>query len=732
MISFKNSLKSAFGAVKKSVPNNWFLKGDDNPSSVRESTKLTNAYANSAWVFSALRFISGPIMSARLTLLDGAEGEPVVMTPSLMTFLEKPVRTAHYHLTLPEVIDLMVAIRGIQGEVFLILDDSWLNSTASLYNPLILANREQMRPLYEDRALSGWSYRGGDGTFKSFLKEQVITLRHANPEEPDSLYGIAPWSAARAAAESAYAGSKYAKRVMDQNGDRGNYIVVKGGQPTPEQREILKAELREKRRAAERGEYRDSVFGGDIEVVTPKVSAINSDMADQMAMSRDEVYVAYGVPPSMSTQTESYSIGSASDWYRLITDTCSREASAIAPAFAQVAGYLLGYRSLAREISGVGQGSRVTGNEKRVFARFDFSNHPVMARAREERVDSLEKLFKMGCPVEVGNEFLALGMPEYEGWGTGYLPYSLAPVGADAPVGSGQLAVGSGKSLTTGLDEVSELVREWGAKRKTQVVAKQSAEDAARWAKIDRARNGDRKRVKNAFTNQLMKARRETLKNLDANKTNLERMIEGLETKAGAIDIIFDLVNWSRGLVGTMRSILSGIFTSAGNDALENEVPGDFDPMTDADPQVIAFLADRENMMKGVADEVHAEVLATLEEGISAGETFDELSARVKAIFNDMAKHRAETIARTETGAAYETARYFAFKTAGITTKAWLSGGDDGVTRDTHMAADGQKRGIDDFFEVGQARLLHPADHVHGADHPEELINCRCVLIAAE
>jgi SPP1 gp7 family putative phage head morphogenesis protein len=137
-------------------------------------------------------------------------------------------------------------------------------------------------------------------------------------------------------------------------------------------------------------------------------------------------------------------------------------------------------------------------------------------------------------------------------------------------------------------------------------------------------------------------------------------------------------------------------------------------------------------MMKGVADEVHAEVLSTLEEGISAGETFDELSARVKAIFNDMAKHRAETIARTETGAAYETARYFAFKTAGITKKAWLSGGDDGVTRDTHMAADGQKRGIDDFFEVGQARLLHPADHVHGADHPEELINCRCVLIAAE
>lgn len=711
----------------KSLPANWFLKGDDSPGSGGQSTSLSDPYAGSSWVFAACNLIADPITQAELTFtnFDGVEIED----RSLYDFWERPARTAHETMTRDEMISLTVAIRGIYGSCFWILDDSWLMNTVSNYNRIILAAPRQMIPVYDDRTLSGWIYQGANGYRRTFLKEQVLHLRLPNPADPDSLDGIAPWMPAKTSAEAAKAGTKFAKRVMDKNGDMGSTIIVKGG-CTPEQREMLKTEMRERRRAVARDEYRDSVIGGDVEISTPSISAISSDFAGQIEMSRDEIAVAYAVPPSLMSMVANYSIGASSDLYRLITGPSTREAKVIASAIQRVSEYRLGYRSLAQEIAG----RETTGRDakKSIFAQFDFSGHPAMEEVRVGRVSSVKELFSVGVPVEVANDFLNLGMPSFPGWEKSYLPFSLAEqTGAKTPAAPSTDSGAKSRSVSAGLDEVADLVRQWSHRRSTLVTTRQSADRLALWKKIDRARTGDRKKVKNAVGNQLMKARAETLANLKKNREALEKSLSSPDTvtRAGALDIVFNLVEWSRGFVGTMHSLLADIFVGAGNDFYD-EVEGDFDPMTEADPVVVAYLRDRDNKMKDVADEVHQDLVASLEEGISAGETFDELTARVRALFTEISKVKAETIARTETGAAYETARYHSMKVAGVTKKGWLSGGDDGVTRATHQAADGQSRGIDEFFEVGSAKLLHPADHIHGADYPEELVNCRCVLVA--
>lgn len=714
-------LRFLANALLKSVPNNWFLRGDDDGGSGAEGTGIGDPYKESSWVRAALDLITQPIAGADLKFHD--EKGASIEDPRLADWWRMPARNAHERMGMEMLVAYTVAVRGIFGGVYWILDESWLNRSASLYNPIVLAIRSQLTPVWEGRQLSGWAYRGANGSVMSLMAEQVFSLRLPNPKDPDSLDGVAPWTSIQPSAESAMAAAKFAKRTMDQNGDRGAILIARQGL-TPEQREMLKAELREKRRAAARGEYRDSVMGGDIEVQTPSLSAISTDFVRQIQASKEEIFVAYGVPASMASAVASYSVGAASDWYRLIAGACAAESKAIAGPVSRISDYLLGWRSLAADIAGTGQGGRE--RTRRCTAVFDFSGHPVMAEVKAERVKTLEALFKMGTPVKTANEWLGLGIPEFPGWEKGYLPFSLAPVG-ETEEGGGQKS-DAGKS---GPDLV-DLVRTWGHRRSGIVTQRQSAERAALWAKIDRARTADRKRIQKAVTKHLMQARSETLRNLKANAENLAKRDGGeIVGKAGAIDLVFDLINWSRGFVGTIKSILGDIFVGAGN-AVDDEVPGDFDPMTEADPAVIAHLADRENKMKDVSDEVHQEVIATLEEGIAAGETLDELSARVRTIFNEISKAKAEVIARTETGAAYETARYHAMMRAGVSKKAWLSGGDDGVTRPTHMAADGQVRLINEPFVVGEARLQHPCDHIGGASYPEELINCRCVLIAAE
>lgn len=714
--------------VRRSTGTHWFLTGADGPDR-GQVTSIGRPYAQSSWVHAALDTIAMPLRSAPVRLRDG-EGVPIV-EDWLRAWWKMPGTGVHEPLSMGDMVTWSVLLRGVAGGVFWVMDNSWLQRTPRLYNRIRVAAPSQMTPLWDGRRLDGWAYRDGAGRYMALDCAQVFHLRHANPDDPNSLDGVAPWMAIRASAEAARAGQIYARRTMDQNGDRGKLIISRYAL-TREQKALLRAELQEKRRAAERGEYRDSVIGGDFTVHESPMAAVSSDFAAQMSATRDEIYVAYGVPASMASQTASYSVGAASDWYRLITGTCASEGMVLAEAIARVSEYLLGWRTLGDAVAG-----RVSHGERSVVAEFDFSSHPVMADVRASRVEQLERLWRIGVPVSVGNEFLDLGLAEYAGWDESRLSSGVRSVAGSvtrADEGDGE--------------DVRALVMAWGRSRmlatraaEAEAEAARSAEREAWWQRVDAAREVDRRRMRRVISRHLMEARAETLRNLrglaDGGQDGAGKALAGpYAVRAGVIDIVFDFGRWFGGLWKDVGRVVSDIFVTASEGAGEEaatvlgEDVGEFDPMTETDPKVIDELRRRENMVRGAAESVHADVTATLEEGLEAGASMDELAARVKVVFNQAGKQRAEVIARTETGAAYETARYWTFKRAGITQKGWLSGGDDGHTRATHIAADGQVREMDDFFDVGAAHLLHPHDHVHGADYPGELINCRCVLTA--
>lgn len=88
---------------------------------------------------------------------------------------------------------------------------------------------------------------------------------------------------------------------------------------------------------------------------------------------------------------------------------------------------------------------------------------------------------------------------------------------------------------------------------------------------------------------------------------------------------------------------------------------------------------------------------------------------------------RALTIARTEVGMVASGANEASLDALTIQRrKRWVAALGE-RTRDTHRAADGQERAVNEAFDVGNAKLMRPLDP-NGP--PGEIINCRCVSIA--
>jgi SPP1 gp7 family putative phage head morphogenesis protein len=118
-------------------------------------------------------------------------------------------------------------------------------------------------------------------------------------------------------------------------------------------------------------------------------------------------------------------------------------------------------------------------------------------------------------------------------------------------------------------------------------------------------------------------------------------------------------------------------------------------------------------------------VRRTLESGLVAGQSTDEIATALEGVFDRAAAGRALTIARTEVNRASNFGTKEGYVQAGIQQKEWQAT-EDSVTRDSHAGMDGQVVDMDDDFESPDGG---------GADYPgdfgdaSEDANCRCGVL---
>jgi hypothetical protein len=136
----------------------------------------------------------------------------------------------------------------------------------------------------------------------------------------------------------------------------------------------------------------------------------------------------------------------------------------------------------------------------------------------------------------------------------------------------------------------------------------------------------------------------------------------------------------------------------------------------------LEYLRDTSNRMVQVTEGTWARARGQLIEGFAAGESIEELSARLQNV-TDWGGRRAATVARTEIISASNAGALAEVRTLNPdASKEWMATKDD-RTREWHREADGETVLLDQTFTVGGEELDYPGDPTAS---PANRINCRC------
>lgn len=752
----KPTLKS-FGALVSRVGSllqgkGWkeaYAKGDmGTPGS--SSGACPNAAKYSTWVFRCLQLNAGPVRAMPLKFYStSTKGKRVEFTdPDTVQFWERPAETASGPLNFGDFMELSLHWINLHGQACWILDDTWL-MPRGVKSPILLGRADRLTPVKKGDMLVGWMFTDGVGSRFTLLPQQVIRPRFLNPY--DDAAGLAPLDAARIAVDANYASNVFARNVAFSNGDRGVYVVAKGGAAlSKEQQEQIVAQLRQKAELSRKGQYRPAFLTGDVTIEDPQIKSVDEAFNSGREVSRDEIFVAFGVPVSMAAKMTSYSIGAASDRYRLLEETCMPHSDRLCDAIAHVERLRTG---------------RV------LTAAQDWSQHPTLAAARLERAKAATDMFKTGVPWDVLNQLMDLGLPKFPGSSSAWLPMSMERVtdeteqedttnedpeketetdGPKEARDSQKALAASGAALqvlksllsapavtagppnrkhATPVQRACNAGCGCGADlaHKAEGDGDEPALDPARvqlWEKHMQARRPSEKIMLSKITRSLMAARSEMLGRLDST----EKALTGIRQR-GVLDIMFDLQAFQASMISGTKAASTAALEQACFQFAE-EIGVD-DPWKLESTRVFNFLQQRESKIRDASQGIYDDIKRQLEAGLIEGESSADLAKRVKAAFNTISKERAEMIAITEIGAAYGLARHDSMQGLGIDEKEWLSA-QDGRVRATHRRADGQTVPLEEPFIIeladgGSEELMHPGD---AAGSAENVIHCRCVEIA--
>lgn len=266
--------------------------------------------------------------------------------------------------------------------------------------------------------------------------------------------------------------------------------------------------------------------------------------------------------------------------------------------------------------------------------------------------------------------------------------------------------------------------------------AKRSSSEALRLSHERRV--AARSRAYRARLRKFFKAQRhEVLDNLEERYPRIEGAIAGMSVKKAAkwlkehkdlVDSIsFDLNQANKDLINGSGPYLEAALIDGGEVALARVGAVDviFDILS---PQAASFLKEKEIILRDVNRVTYDAIRAQLVEGFEAGETMQQMAARIRKVFDSADRVRSLRIAQTEINSAANFGSFEGYRQSGVVEKKeWLAGPG---ARETHQAAASRYSGdgaipLHEDFLVGAGRGPAPGNiGLAGED-----INCRCTIL---
>lgn len=548
-----------------------------------------------------------------------------------------------------------------------------------------------------------------------FTPDETIWLRFPNPM--DEYSGLAPMAAARAAADYGTAGMRSNVKLFEQGLQLGGMVMPKAGTPlTPEQAQELEL-LLDKRFKGQDKAHRWGILRFEAQMQPMGVSPKDADFLGGLKWSLEDICRAFKVPLDLIGGQRTYENTDAA--YRGVWTNCiipeARFISAelteqLLPMFVQQADLI----------------------------EFDTSEVHVLQEAAAQHWGRVKEQIAAGAITinewreDEGLEDLAWG----DVW---WAPSNLVPIetatpptppkpekppAPELPPPPAEGAAGSMPEMPPAEGAPVKEEQASGAEgqaskppRLYRAVTYGSDEHARLWSRFDRRAREQEKKVA-AATKDLLERQRASV---------AARLLAGRAARgpADVADDPFDMGEWVKKFRQALRPILGSVVDDIGTAALDDlGVSISFNVL---EPQVKRFIEQRaQRFATSVNQTTWDDLKASLSDGLSAGEAIVDLAKRVDTVMGTRIRSSASTIARTEVVGASNGGTLLAWRQTGVVSgKEWLATLDD-KTRDSHQAAHGQKRGIDEDFDVGDGS--GPAPGQIGL--AEEDCNCRCTMTA--
>ncbi len=190
---------------------------------------------------------------------------------------------------------------------------------------------------------------------------------------------------------------------------------------------------------------------------------------------------------------------------------------------------------------------------------------------------------------------------------------------------------------------------------------------------------------------------------------------------------------WRRRVPGLLAAIRR--IAVRGAQVASEELDELMPPDAELDDQLAPYFEAVRVQLDDVGDRLSETAVQALSEGVAAGDTHEQLQARMLAVFSDTGAQlgpvRARRIAATQATSGFNAGALAAARA--LTgperplVKQWLTRNDERVRR-AHRDVNGQVQFLDDAFDVDGSEMQFPGDPTAPADL---VVNCRCILRTA-
>lgn len=654
-------------------------------------SNVTDPMTQVGVVYTAISILMASMASVNYGLTDG---EDAVDDHPFYDLMSRP----NDYLIGTQLIEGTVCLREMKGRAFWLLDGMAGAGRTRMPRAIQLLDPDRVKAKLAGGELVSWEYQPKLGGAIQLSLDEVIRFNYFDHRDPYG--GMAPLEAARLGYSLNWKSSRM-QELFYQNGGLPPFFISypPGVQVTADQKKSLRDEFREKYLGLSNQWTPPSMFGG-AELKSISVNQRDAEWMNTQKVTTWEVLNIFGVPPEIAGYTE--------DANRSVSVEARR-------------------RFWAGKIRGMGEHFESVIQVKLIDRfwdgldfGFDWSAKyaEVMPEELRASVDTAIKLIGVGVPPSEAFRFLDIpidvqGKPWLdEGW----LAFSMQRASLmmqDAPA-----------DTTTPADSTdtqpTDTTQESGGARRHAAWPQSEKLRAALWRTRAATMEKSERRMLGEYRGFLVWLRNASLSAIRSDRMSptgyegIDVVVRDDETLPvpPPTQIHKEVVERTRpSLVHATKSGWLSVLEELGSDAT-------FNPN---DPHVAVLLAERMQEIKGASDTIAARLRESLRQGLDAGETPNQLAERVRSVITEAYSGQARVVARTETGAAFEGARFESMKAEGVTRHEWLSARDERV-RESHQI-DGEDVVIGQPFSNG---LVRP--HAPGAP-AGEVINCRCVTL---